>query len=96
MLPLIAIGTPANGAASPGTTRVGRGQRPLAVDLDERVERRLERLDPAQRGLDDLARARVAGAHERGGLFGRDEREVVHVAPAPYLLASSPPECARS
>ena len=57
VLPLIAIGTPANGAASPGTTRVGLGQRALAVDLDERVERRIERLDPPQRGLHDLTRA---------------------------------------
>ena len=68
-----------------GLDGVGLGQRPLAVDLDERVERRVERLDAPQRGLDDLTRGRVAGAHERGGLFGGHEREVVHVAPAPYL-----------
>ena len=45
--------------------------------------RRIERLDAPQRGLDDLARARVAGAHQRGGLFGRGEREIVHEARHP-------------
>ena len=39
-LALIAIGTPANGRGSPGCDRVRRGERPLAVDLDERVRAR--------------------------------------------------------
>ena len=58
--------------------RVGGGQRAVAVDLDERVQGALERLDPAQRGLDHLARARAARPHERSRLLGRGEGEVVH------------------
>ena len=48
---LIAIGTPANGRASPGPIVVGGRERALGVDLDERVERRVELLDPLQRRL---------------------------------------------
>ena len=44
----------------------------------------------AQRGLDDLARARLAAADERGDLHGGSEREIVHVGPDSYLLASPP------
>ena len=62
---------------------VGGFQSLFGVDLDEGVDDRIERLDAPQRGLDDLARARVAGAHERGGLFGRDERKIVHEARHP-------------
>ena len=59
-LALIAIGTPANGRASPRLDLARGLERPLAVDLDERVERRVERLDALERRLDELARATAA------------------------------------
>ena len=40
-----------------GADRVGGGQRALGVDVDERVELAVERLDPLERGLDQLAGA---------------------------------------
>ena len=48
MFALMAIGTPANGRLVAGLDRVRLGQRPLAVHLDERVDRPVERLDPLE------------------------------------------------
>jgi hypothetical protein len=51
---LTAIGTPANGAPSPGWISSAAAQRALAVDLDERVQRR-RAPDAGQRRLHELA-----------------------------------------
>ena len=66
MLALIAIGTPANGRVVARLDLVGGRQRPLGVDLDERVQLAVERLDPLQRGLGELARGQLAAAHAGG------------------------------
>ena len=83
MLPLTAIGTPANGARSPGTTASAASKAFSASTSMKALSCRIERLDAPQRGLHDLARARVARAHQGGGLFGRDERKIVHEARHP-------------
>ena len=79
---LIAIGTPANGRSSPARDLVGRGQGVLGEDVDERVELGVERLDAIERGLHELARGQLAGAHEAGELARRAEEEVGHGAGA--------------
>ena len=58
----------------------GRGQRPLRIDLDERVDRAVDRLDPAQVRLDDLARGRLAGSDRLRQPAGGCTRELVHAA----------------
>ena len=83
MLPLIAIGTPANGAPSPGDDRVGGFQSLFGVDLDERVDRRIERLDAPQRGLHDLARARSPVRTSAAVSSAETNAEIVHEARHP-------------
>ena len=46
--------------------RIGLGQRPLGEHRPEGVELRVERGDPLERGLDELARRDLAAAHELG------------------------------
>ena len=68
---LIATGTPANGRASPGRDRGGRGACALVIDVDERVDLRLERVDAPQRRVHELERRQLARAHERRELVRR-------------------------
>ena len=67
---LTAIGTPQQGlvvaAAARPRRRVGLGQRALGEHRPECVELRVERRDPLQRGLDELARRDLAAADELG------------------------------
>ena len=73
---MIAIGTPANGRASPGSIPSAGGQRRLVRDVGERVDRGLELVDPAQRRLDELARGQLAGADQSGQLGGGTQQEL--------------------
>ena len=69
--------------------RVGGRQRPLGIEVHERVELAVERLDPPQRGLGQLARAELAAPNELGELAGRPEEQLgVHGARA-YRAASA-------
>ena len=54
-----------------GPDRVGVGQRRLVGDVRERVDRRLELVDPAQRGLHELASGQLARPDQRGQLEWR-------------------------
>ena len=58
--------------------RVGGRERAVGVDLDERVDGRLERLDALQRRRRHLARAQLPAAHVRGEIAHRHEHEVPH------------------
>ena len=78
VLALTAIGTPANARGSPAADRVRLRQRPLRVELDERAELRIERLDPPDTGLDHLAGRDGAVPDARGDLGRRQEGERVH------------------
>ena len=72
------IGTPHSGRASPARTRVGLGQRALARRRRRtRSARGSRRSIARQRGLDELARRDLAGAHERGLLDGAQPEDVV-------------------
>ena len=77
---LIAIGTPANGRSSPGPTASAAASARIGVDVDERVDLAVERLDALERGLDELAGGDLAAAHQRGELVGRTEEEIAHRA----------------
>ena len=77
-LSLIAIGTPANGRVSPGATASAAASAPSAVDVHERVELRVERLDALERRAHQLARADLPGAHELGELQRGCEEQVGH------------------
>ncbi len=90
---LIAIGTPANGRSSPGSIAAAASQSALAVDVDERVDGRVERGDPRQRGLDELERRQLAAAHERRELGDRPLHQVGvtgHVRTLPAQLCGGP------
>ena len=65
-----------------GADLVGRRERVLGEDVDERVELGVERVDAVQRGLHELARGQLAGADEAGELARRAEEEVGHGAGA--------------
>ena len=54
----------------------GLGQRALAVDVDERPELGVERLDAAHGQLDELARRDVSGADQRGKLVDGSEQQI--------------------
>ena len=55
---------------------VGRGQRALGVDLDERVQLAVERLDPVQARLHELARGQLAAADAGRQVARRREHEI--------------------
>ena len=55
----------------------GRGPRARVVDLDERTEVRVERLDPRQRELDELEGRHVSCADETGELGRRSGQQIV-------------------
>ena len=72
MSSLIAIGTPASSLSSPPDTAppptesghgVGRGERLVGHRHAERVQLRVDRLDPRQEQLDELTRFQIAAAH---------------------------------
>src|SRR5256885_136904 len=65
-----------NRAAAAAPAARGLLDRALAVDVDEGAELRIERLDAPHAGLDELAGADVAAAHETGELAGRTEHEI--------------------
>jgi hypothetical protein len=65
-----------------GPDLVGRGEGVVGVDVDERVELGVERLDAPERGLHELARGQLAGAYEAGELARRAKEEVGHGAAA--------------
>ena len=65
-----------------GPDLVGRGEGVVGVDVDERVELGVQRLDAIERGLHELAGGQLAGAHEAGELARRAEEEVGHGAGA--------------
>ena len=76
-LSLTVNGTPWSGPAGAlrGVRGVGGGERPLGVELDDRVDGRVHRLDPPQVRLDDLARGHRAArdqVRERGGGGARE------------------------
>ena len=56
--------------------RRSRRQRAFAVDVDERVDERLQFVDAAQRSLDELNRRQLAAADERGEVHRRALHEV--------------------
>ena len=55
----------------------GRGARARVVDLDERTEVRVERLDPRERELDELEGRHVSCADETGELGRRSGQQIV-------------------
>jgi hypothetical protein len=63
-----------------GRNRVGGGQRVVVEDVDERVELGIEGIDAVERGLDELARGELAGAHQLRELGRRAKEEVGHGA----------------
>ena len=77
-LALTAIGTPAKARPSRGRTFVGLGQRALGVDLDERVEQRVEGLDALEGGRDELRGGDLAVPHQRGELGRGPVGELIH------------------
>ena len=79
---LCATGSPCSGpTASPaGQRRVGGvrgGPGALGVEGDDRVERRVQPLDPGEVRLEQFAGRELAGAHHRGELGRRPEAEIV-------------------
>ncbi len=81
VLALTAIGTPANGRSSRCSIGVGLGERALGVELDERAELRVDRLDPAHAGLHHFARGHGPVANARGQLNCGQEGECVQRMP---------------
>ncbi len=57
--------------------RVGRRERVVAIDLDERVQMGIERVDARETRLDDRARARLAALEQARECGQRLERKVV-------------------
>ena len=57
--------------------RVGGFDRGVAIDLDERMQMGILRIDLRQAGFDDRARARLAARQHRGERGQRMEREIV-------------------
>ena len=48
------IGTPHSGRGSPGSDGIGFGERAIRAQPHERAQARVRRLDPRERGLDQL------------------------------------------
>ena len=70
---LIAIGTPAKGRSSPGPIGVGGGEGAVGIEVHERVELGLQRLDALERRLGQLGRAELAAPNQSGELGGGPE-----------------------
>ncbi len=51
-------------------------ERFVAIDVDERVQPAVERVDPRQAGFDDVARAGLAAREKIGKLGQRAQRQV--------------------
>jgi hypothetical protein len=56
----------------------GLGQRPFAAGRDERAQRRVELVDPSQRGLDEVARGQLAASDQPGLLDGAEVERLGH------------------
>ena len=85
---LIAIGTPANGRSSPGPTASAAARAPSASTWTNAFSSPLQRLDPLERGLDQLARGDLAVADQARQLgHGREQR--ARTRGEPYAGTSS-------
>jgi hypothetical protein len=85
---LTANGTPRSGASSPAPRRrsaASASAGAVGVDGAEGVELGVERRDPAQGHLDELARGHLAAPHEVGLRRDTGERDVHVQHPAPSL-----------
>ncbi len=69
-LDFTATGTPGERPCVAGADRGGRGARAVVIDVDERAEVRVARVDPREREVDQLERGQLPRADGRGQLAG--------------------------